>query len=132
MQIHGITNERCDKGEDAIEALNKLYKAVESTVDNGGKILGHNIAFDIKAVMLTMSAHGMQPIEINNTFCLMNNSTKHSPLVNKAGNRKAFRNDELYEHLYKSKPKWARLHSAYDDVCVTALNYIGGLNKNWW
>lgn len=133
MQIHGITNEQCqEEGVNAQKALNDFFSSIDTIIQLGGRIVGHNVAFDVRAVALTREAHGMPPSAIQNTFCLMRNSKKYSTLKNKAGGTKAFRNDELYKHLYNQEPDWARLHSAYDDVCVTALNYIEGLNRKWW
>lgn len=133
VQIHGITNERChNEGVDARQALKEFANAVDRILSRSGKIIGHNVAFDVRAVAQTRAAHKMPPSEIKETFCLMKKSYAHSPLKNRLNKKKQFRNDELYEHLYKRKPDWARLHSAYDDVCVAALNYIGGLNNMWW
>jgi hypothetical protein len=62
----------------------------------------------------------------------MKNSKSKSPLFTQNGRRKAFKNSELYFHLFGVHPNWARLHSAFDDVLVTAFNYLEGVEKAWW
>ena len=59
----------------------------------------------------------------------MQSSRHFSPLLTKNGRVKAFSNEELYQHFYGTKPTWASLHNALDDVKVTALNLAAGMSR---
>ena len=90
--------------------------------------------YDVRAFNTTCELLGV-PLRMRADahFCTMAQSRRHSTLVNSLGRRKAFRNDELYHHLYGHPcTRWARLHDASDDVRVTALNYLGGVREGWW
>ena len=137
--VHGISNKDCaTRGVDAPEALEIFARECARILAVGGRIVAHNSKFDVRAIRETRSAHGVidysenQTLEDKDTFCSMTASKQHSPLVDKAGRRKNFRNEELYAHFYGGAPSWARLHNALDDVRVTALNYSAGLRNSWW
>ena len=126
--VHGISNLDClNKGVDAVEALELFATHAKRVLALGGQLVAHNSQFDIRALHATRSSWGgahdswLCPESV---FCTMKARKAHSPLVTIAGHKKAFKNDELYKHLYGHTPDWARLHCALDDVKVTMLNYL--------
>ena len=139
QEVHGISNKDCaTRGVDAAEALEAFARSCARILASGGRVVAHNSKFDVRAIRETRLAHNIvdydenQTLEDRDVFCTMVNSKPHSQLKDKAGRRKAFRNEELYAHFYGRPPSWARLHNALDDVMVTALNYAGGLVRRWW
>jgi DNA polymerase III epsilon subunit-like protein len=139
QQVHGISNEDCrTKGVDACDALGKFAACACRILECGGRVVAHNSSFDVRAINATRAAWKIETSPLNpelgkdDVFCTMRESKVHSPLVDKAGRKKAFRNDELYTHLFDAPPTFARLHSAKDDVLVTVLNYLEGSRRGWW
>ena len=137
--VHGVSNNDCaTHGVDPREALEAFARECSRILSAGGRIAAHNSKFDVRAIRETRLAHNIidcgenQTLEDRDTFCTMAMSKAYSPLVDKSGRRKAFRNEELYFYLFGSPPSWARLHNALDDVRVTALNYSAGLSRGWW
>ena len=139
QSIHGISNRACAKrGVDAAAALETFARMCARILSEGGRLVAHNSRFDVRAIRDTRSAHNLIDYEDNetltftDTFCTMVNSKQYSPLKDKAGRQKAFKNDEMFTFLYGEPPKFARLHDALDDVHVTILCYVGGVNRGWW
>jgi len=137
--IHGISTERCAReGVDAPAALKAFCELAQAVLLQGGSVVGHNVSFDRRAIEATRKAHEVidmgndQPLQKNDTFCTMRSSASKSTLKDKAGRRKAMKNEELYLELYGSPPTWARLHDALADVHVTLLNYASGAVRGWW
>jgi DNA polymerase III epsilon subunit-like protein len=137
--VHGISTKDCaTRGVDAPEALDAFARECSRILSAGGRVVAHNTKFDVRAIRETRLAHNVidhsenQTIEDSDTFCTMAMSKGYSPLTDRAGRRKAFRNEELYFYFFGSPPSWARLHNALDDVSVTALNYSAGLGRGWW
>ena len=137
--IHGISNQDVAKrGVDAADALELFARTCARVRLAGGRVVAHNSKFDVRAIRETRLAHNVidhdenQTLEDSDAFCTMAESKQHSPLQDRAGRRKAFRNEELYAHFFGSPPSWARLHNALDDVLVTTLNYAEGLKRAWW
>jgi DNA polymerase III epsilon subunit-like protein len=138
-KTHGITEKDCtERGVDPVAALEAFAVECSNVLLNGGRIVGHNVGFDVRAVRETRAAHCViefgdnQDLDVKDTFCTQRVSRKYSNLKDKANRTKAFSNSELYEFLYGQKPVWARLHSAFDDIKVTALNYAEGIVRGWW
>lgn len=137
--VHGISNADCAKrGVDAADALELFAIECARILSTGGRVVAHNSKFDVRAVRETRLAHNIidcgenQTLEVGDTFCTMTASKQYSQLKDKAGRKKAFKNEELYQYFHNCPPTWARLHNALDDVMVTTLNYGRGLRRNWW
>ena len=136
-QIHGISEYDCrSHGVDAVGVLSGFVELCRGVLSRGGRIIAHNSAFDARAINMTIERWGASSViprlENAQLFCTMRKSKSKSPLLTQNGKRKAFKNGELYNHLFGVRPDWARLHSAYDDVMITALNYVEGIEKGWW
>ena len=131
QDIHKISNEMCNRlGVDAHEALSEFLCLCRSVLANDGLVVAHNSSFDSRAIKETCEKWDIFcDFENENVFCTMKNSKHFSPLLNKAGHKKQFRNDELYEFFYNQGPDFATLHNAIDDVRVTALNLAAGVNR---
>jgi len=139
FKIHGISTQQCARdGVDASAAIGEFCRLAQAVLLNRGSVVAHNGAFDVRAIAATRAAHEMIdmgndiPLDGKDVFCTMRRSSKYSTLKTRNGRRKNFKNDELYIHFYGSAPTWANLHSALDDVLVTALNYAKGCEAGWW
>lgn len=140
FKVHGISTRDCStKGVCAEQALEVFAAIAKGTLSQGGRVVAHNSQFDCRAIQTTRNAWRIIETPENpeltrdEFFCTMKESKKYSNLLDKRGNRKAFRNSELYQHFNdRREPTWARLHSAIDDVLVTAHNYISGEHAGWW
>ena len=135
QEVHGIsTNDCASRGVDAREALEEFARECARILGQNGRVVAHNAQFDVRAIRETRAAHRLSgsTLEVGDTFCTMKESKIYSPLRDKAGRKKAFRNEEMYEYFHGTGPTWARLHSALDDVHVTAINYSSGCHKGWW
>jgi DNA polymerase III epsilon subunit-like protein len=134
QEIHKVTNEMCARGGmDAEEALSEFLCLCRGVLAEGGTLVAHNSNFDSRAIRETCEKWQIFcDFDNDNVFCTMKNSKHFSPLLNKAGHKKYFRNEELYTHFYGSPPTWARLHNALSDVFVTTLNYAEGLKRGLW
>lgn len=156
QKIHGISMEQCKAGADATDELLKFWKLAQQVIDDGGVVLGHNIAFDVRAFNFTCEQWGLpNSLEHKHMIDTMKLSKPYSPLKTSNNRQKAFKNEELCElaesnmcsnpfadtrklcccadkHLWGRYPAWARLHSAMDDVHVTILNYRRGREEGWW
>lgn len=115
--IHGISTRDCrTKGVDAHAALADFATECQRVLLAGGRVVAHNISFDIRAINATREAHGVpdagenQSLELKDGFCTKSRSNAHSPLKNRKGYRKPFSNSELYHFFYDAPPTWARLH----------------------
>lgn len=132
-QIHGITQHMSDMGEDPLGVLQSFVRDVESIVRKGGRCVGHNVGYDVRAVNTTLVALGQgAALHVADQFDTMQMSRRFSPLRTKNDRAKAFKLCELYEHLYHTCPGWARLHDAMEDVIVTTLCYQQAEEQGWW
>lgn len=140
FKVHGISTRDCNtKGVCAVQALEFFAIIAKGILSQGGRVVAHNSQFDCRAIQTTRNAWSIIETPENpelaqdDLFCTMKESKKYSNLVDKRGSRKAFRNSELYQHFHDGRePTWARLHSAIDDVLVTAHNYVSGEHAGWW
>ena len=138
QDVHGIsTNDCASRGVDAREALEEFARECTRILGQNGRVVAHNAQFDVRAIRETRAAHklvgsALSALEVGDTFCTMKESKIYSPLTDKAGRKKAFRNEEMYHFFHGVGPTWAKLHSALDDVHVTALNYARGSHAGWW
>jgi DNA polymerase III epsilon subunit-like protein len=131
QEIHKISNEMCSRsGLDAEEALSEFLCLCRSVLAEAGTLVAHNSSFDSRAILETCEQWDLYcDFDNDNVFCTLKESKHFSPLVNKAGHKKAFRNDELYTFFYGQSPDFATLHNALDDVRVTALNLAAGVER---
>ena len=133
--IHGISMHTIATfGVDAAEAMDEFLSECRRVLKLGGRVVAHNARFDVRAIRETIAMHRMActPLTDGDVFCTMIHSKIYSQLVDKAGRKKAFKNDELYKHLFKTCPDWAMLHDALADVKVTLCNYVEGRMKKYW
>ena len=132
--VHGISADQVRRdGVGAALELERFHDLCADVVSRGGRVVAHNANFDCKALTYTANAHGStRQWKASDCFCTMRESKARSPLKTKNGHRKAFKNDELYTHTHGGPPSWARLHSAIDDVRVTACCYVAGAARGWW
>jgi len=130
-EVHGISNRMCkERGLDAEVVLSDFLSLCRTARAEGGAVVAHNSRFDARAVLETCERWSVWcDFDNDQLYCTMKNSKHFSPLLNRAGRVKDFRNEELYEYFYDEKPTWARLHNALDDVRVTALNLACGLSR---
>lgn len=140
-RVHGILASDCEeRGEDALPRLLGLLRLCSLVVRRcGGRVVGHNLSFDIRAVDASLDRLGSSErlgavlARPRTTVDTMRLSLPYSPLKNRAGRTKAFRLDELYVHLFgRSACEWASLHDAMDDVRVTVACYEEGVRRGWW
>tara|TARA_Y100000591_G_C21760633_1_gene659908 strand:- start:55 stop:897 length:843 start_codon:yes stop_codon:yes gene_type:complete len=139
QRVHKITTRRCAQtGVDAADALKTFSRHARHVLDNNGRVIAHNGNFDVRAIRTTLVAWSVADgeecpqLHSSDIFCTMRHSKPHSPLVDRRGRTKAFKNDELYSFLRGEPPSFARLHCAIDDVRVTLLNYIAAHCRGWW
>jgi DNA polymerase III epsilon subunit-like protein len=130
--VHGISAERVVKeGVDPLPVFDAFLRLAADVVARGGRVVAHNSAFDVRAISTTIRYWNQPAPQFPLTFCTMNSSKAYSPLKNKRGWVKAFRNEELYEFLF-STPPTERLHDAMGDVRVTLKNYMEAQQRGWW
>jgi DNA polymerase III epsilon subunit-like protein len=135
QEIHGIsTKEANAQGADPKIAIREFWEMLNYVWARGGRVVSHNIKFDMRAFNYTAQALGLTGLEVADSwgFCTMVESYPYSTLKTKNGRRKAFKNEELYYHLYGTRPDWAKLHDALSDVRITLLNYSKGKELGWW
>ena len=131
QEVHKISNARCEQeGVDAPTALSQFLCLCRQVRAEGGLIVAHNASFDVRALRETCERWDVyDDLEKEHCFCTMQQSRHFSPLLAKNGKVKAFSNEELYQYFYNTKPTWARLHDALDDVKVTAFNLTAGVSR---
>ena len=134
-EVHKITmNQVNQQGKPALKELEDFVRKCAEIVGNGGRVIAHNSQFDVRAINTTMSAWSPDPplMDVESTFCTMKQSKIYSPLVDKAGRRKAFKNDEFFKHLFGREPDLGPLHDALTDILVTKANYLEGVVRMLW
>ena len=132
--VHGISlRTTLMKGVDPLPELEHFLDLCLKVNERGGKVVAHNADFDCRAFNTTLLAWKQNAVQLDRSllFCTMKASKTHSPLVDKRGCRKVFRNDELYKFLHGHEPDVA-LHDALNDVIVTSRNFFTARTKNWW
>ena len=107
-------------GKDIKEVLELFIKDLNKILLNNGKIIAHNIDFDMHILENECKISGIN-IDINKyknfLYCTMKNSVEICKLENKnhAGKNKYPKLLELYTHFYKEEPE-IQLHNAVNDV----------------
>lgn len=135
VDVHRINMSKMHhEGVEPVKELNDFVAVCADVIVSGGKLIAHNAAFDVKAVNTTLSAWETFPVLVEQSFafCTMKNSKIHSPLTDRRGWRKNFRNDELYAHLFGKEPDLGPLHDALTDILVTKANYLEAAKRGWW
>jgi len=131
--VHGISERTLrEQGVDPRQGLEHFYEWVDR-VSNGGVIVAHNAVFDASVISKTSQKNGLaRRLTAAECFCTMRRAKQYAGCKNKRGQQRYPKNAELYEILHGDAPTWARLHSALDDVRVTARNLETGRNHGWW
>jgi len=135
IEVHRINMSKVQReGVNPLAELEEFMRVCGDVIVSGGRIIAHNSAFDVRAINTTLSAWTPSPALLNesSTFCTMKNSKLYSPLVDKAGRRKAFKNVELHMHLFGKAPDLGPLHDALTDILVTKANFTEGAIRGWW
>ena len=103
------------------EILKKFTKHLEIIKNNDGKIIAHNLKFDIQILENECKLHNEIKFKKNHFknqyFCSMNESLYICNIFkkNKIKNPKLI---ELYEHLYPNKKNKLKLHISINDVKI--------------
>jgi len=132
--VHGISEETLrNQGVDPRPGLEQFYKWVDRIASCGGVVVAHNAAFDAAVIRNTSRLNGIpRTLEKEECFCTMRRAAQYAGCKNKRGQQRCPKNSELYTILHDTTPTWATLHSALDDVRVTAMNLHAGRNRGWW
>lgn len=117
-KVHGLTEERVSRsGIRPPEALREFAHLLDDVLREGGTVVGHNVSFDCRAFRDT-AKHWHVPcvLDKGRMFDTYRESVRFSPLLNAAGRRKAFKNDELCArsaHRISQPPGCAGAQRAY-------------------
>tara|TARA_B110001452_G_scaffold56266_2_gene43636 strand:+ start:1238 stop:1876 length:639 start_codon:yes stop_codon:yes gene_type:complete len=134
LHVHGISEATIRyQGVDPRPGLEQFYKWVDRVASHGGVVVAHNAAFDATVIRNTSRLNGLtRTLEKEECFCTMRRAAQYAGCKNKRGQQRCPKNSELYTILYGTFPMWATLHSALDDVRVTAMNLRAGRDRGWW
>lgn len=135
VEVHRINMSKVlREGVEPVQELKEFIHTCADCVISGGRVIAHNAAFDVRAINTTLSAweHSSVLMDEASTFCTMKATKMHSPLVDRAGRTKVFRNDELFKHLFGKAPDLGPLHDALTDILVTKANYLEAAKRGWW
>lgn len=118
--VHGLTTAFCTQnGVSPIFVQSKMDEAIE---DCAGKIVGHNVSFDIRMLELLHTPGGMQPVKlpgVKQFFCTMKNTKEQCGLQNVRGALKNPKLGEAFRIICGREPIEA--HDALADVFHTWL-----------
>ena len=133
-RVHGISEETLlNQGVDPRPGLEQFFEWVDHVASCGGVVVAHNAAFDAAVIRNTSRLYGVaRTLEKEECFCTMRRAAQYAGCKNKRGQQRCPKNSELYTILHGTPPEWATLHSALDDVRVTAMNLHAGRNRGWW
>lgn len=117
-----ITIEKLEKeGEDPYKVLNLFLSEIKKVIKTDGKIIAHNIDFDINILFneLTILDIPYDRNEILNAcFCTKKNSINVCKLLPKINGQYKFpKLSELYQFLFKRLPE-VELHDAFNDTHI--------------
>ena len=135
VEVHRINMSKVTReGVDPAKELNAFLRVCGDAIVSGGRVIAHNSQFDVKAVNTTLSAWEASPALMDqaSTFCTMKQTKLHSPLVDRAGRKKVFTNEELYGFLFGKQPDLGPLHDALTDILVTKANYLECVKRGWF
>jgi DNA polymerase-3 subunit epsilon len=131
IAIHQITPERCKyEGIPLPQALN----AFEKNLADADLIVGHNLLFDKRMLMVELLRHNMKNFLYKDgsrfpEYCTMKSTTELCalPAYNNKTGYKYPKLTELHEHLFHSTPKG--VHNAMVDVLVCLRCYVFHVHK---
>jgi DNA polymerase III epsilon subunit-like protein len=135
VEVHRINMSKVAReGVDPVEELNAFLRVCGDAIVSGGRVIAHNSKFDVRAVNTTLSAWEASPALMDeaSTFCTMKQTKIHSPLVDRAGRKKPFKNAELHTFLFGREPDLGPLHDALTDILVTKANYLECVKRGWF
>lgn len=130
--IHGLsTQDVRERGVPPVPVIEQFLRDCARVQDAGGRVVAHNAPFDVRLINQTLRRQEA-PFECGvDVFCLQKHTRVHSPLLDKRGRRKPFRNEELHEFLFGERPS-GKLHDALVDVGVTLRNYDECCRRGWF
>lgn len=132
LKIHRICIARVRReGKRADLVLGNFLDECDRVVNGGGLVIAHNAAADASSVRKTLEAWGINRRFDVRVFCTMKESKVWSPLLDKRGHIKAFKNIELHHHLLGPLDD-SNAHDAGFDAGVTLACYWAGVTKGWW
>ena len=135
VEVHKITMSRVQRdGVQPVKELNDFVRVCADCITSGGKVIAHNAQFDVRAINITLSAWEPAPTLMDGAsiFCTMKATKMYSPLTDRAGRRKAFKNEELHVHLFGKEPDLGPLHDALTDILVTKANFLECAKRKWF
>ena len=136
-QVHGFTTKDCkERGRCPLNTLKDFAVLLNAASKQNIPVIAHNVAFDQRMLQQTAQIHGLSKLYSDLLprvpfLCLYKLSRKYSTHRTASGQRKGFKNPELFAYLYGEEPSLP-LHDALHDVLVTGANYQGGVERGWW
>ena len=144
QEIHGIDADTLDaQGIDAKEGLRRFSELCSSVRNAGGRIVAHNLRFDLDRIKDTANRNGITvPSFLLSTsaahpdpvfLCTMHASKSICDMRTKKKKLKNPKNDELFAFLFPHHPMdRSRLHGALYDSDLTSQNFVEGRRREWW
>jgi DNA polymerase III epsilon subunit-like protein len=131
-EIHRLTTRDVrERGVPPVPVIEQFLRDCARVQDAGGRVVAHNAPFDVRLINQTLRRQGASFECDVDVFCLQKHTRVHSPLLDKRGRRKPFRNEELHEFLFGERPS-GKLHDALVDVGVTLRNYDECCRRGWF
>lgn len=135
--IHGISLDYAYKfGERLEHVLENLYSMVRTVDDNFGRLVGHNVSFDIRMIIRDATTVGdFDGRFINNLrpFCTMRAMTGICRLPSRVrGQYKWPKLEEAHLHIFGQKPPETDAHTALGDTRACRDIFVEGRRREWW
>jgi DNA polymerase III epsilon subunit-like protein len=131
-EIHRLTTRDVrERGVPPVPVIEQFLRDCARVQDAGGRVVAHNAPFDVRLINQTLRRQGASFECDVDVFCLQKHTRVHSPLLDKRGRRKPFKNEELHEFLFGERPS-GKLHDALVDVGVTLRNYDECCRRGWF
>jgi DNA polymerase III epsilon subunit-like protein len=128
LRLHRLSSEVVQQSIKSAETEIPLFMELVNRVKGqGGKIVAHNAAFDVRMLKQTGDAHKCAlSIRPDDVFCTMK-ALKAVSVDDRGPNVKL---EQVYTHL--DGPALVGYHTALVDSQATAFVYFKGLEKQWW